>query len=341
MVADKDRLTLDELSTPEDLDKVSAEWSDLLLRSPSATPFQSPGWIITWWKYFGTGRLRALALRSNGRLAGLAPLYITDTGDGQPRELRMMGTGITDYMDLILESGLSRTGTSLIPDHLASTASDWDICDFQELRSDSALLGLPLTKKLHTCRLIQEVCPVLTLPASADAYYGSISPSFVTRIQRAKKALTRSAQVELVEADASTLTRFMDELFRLHGAAWEERNQTGVLSDTAVRSFHNEVAERFMSSGTLRLFGLQYEEKLIAVIYAFFSGSRFFFYIGGHDPEFARLSPGTVLMALVIEKAIDEGVGEIDFLRGSEKYKFNWGARARTNYRLLAWPSRA
>lgn len=336
MITDREKLSFDELTTPEALEQLGGEWSDLMRRAPSATPFQSPEWIITWWKYFGMGRLRIIVVRAGGRLAGLAPLFISHTGEGQPREFRIMGTGITDYLDFLLEPELNLTGTSLIFDHLASTASEWDICDFQELRPDSSLLGIQFSKTLHTCRLIQERCPVLRLPDSADKYYRSLPGSFVARMSRAKKSLK---DAELVEADAPTLSYFMNELFRLHGASWKERGQSGVLSDTAVRLFHQEVAARFMSSGTLRLFGLQHGEKLIAVIYAFVSGSRLFFYLGGYDPEFARLSPGTVLMALVIENAISNGFSEIDFLRGNEKYKYNWGARARTNYRLLAWHS--
>ena len=336
MITEKNRISVGEVSTLEDLIQLRDEWRDLLLRSPSATPFQSPEWLITWWKYFGKGRLQVISLRSEGRLAGLAPLFIFSPPEGEQRDIRFIGTGITDYLDFVLEPGLGLTGTSLILDHLGAKGSEWDICDFHELRPESTLLEISFPDELHTCRLIQDFCPVLLLPANAEEYYRSLSGTFHTRLIRAKKSLTGSG-AELVEADAATLPYFLEELFRLHGAAWEYRDQTGVLSDSTIRSFHSEVASLFMESGCLRLFGLRQKDKLLAVIYALASGSKLFFYIGGHDPAFARLSPGTVLMALVIELAISEGFREIDFLRGNEKYKFNWGAKSRQNYRLLAW----
>jgi CelD/BcsL family acetyltransferase involved in cellulose biosynthesis len=339
VLAEKDRLSITEVTAPEDLAQLRDEWTGLLRRSPSATPFQSPEWIITWWKYFGEGQLRVIVLRSEGRLAGLAPLFITPPVPGKERSVRIIGTGITDYLDFLLEPGLERRGASLILAHLESTASEWDLCDFQELRPESILLEVPFPDKLHTCRLIQEECPVLVLPSTLEEYYENLPRSFITRLVRAKKSLTRAEKTELVKADSSTLPYFMNELFRLHGASWGVRNQKGVLFDNRIRSFHIEVAAAFMKRGLLSLYGLLYGEKLIALIYALSSGFRLYFYIGGFDPEFGRSSPGTVLMSFVIEAAIGDGFREIDFLRGKEKYKFNWGASSRTNHRVLAWHS--
>ena len=49
------------------------------------------------------------------------------------------------------------------------------------------------------------------------------------------------------------------------------------------------------------------------------------------DPEFAALSPGTLVIGTAIESAIREGCGEFDFLRGDEEYKYFWGAAVRPN----------
>ena len=43
--------------------------------SPSATPFQSPAWLIPWWDVFGPGVLAVHAVYAGDELVGLAPLY--------------------------------------------------------------------------------------------------------------------------------------------------------------------------------------------------------------------------------------------------------------------------
>ena len=55
----------------------------------------------------------------------------------------------------------------------------------------------------------------------------------------------------------------------------------------------------------------------------------------GLDPAaFAALSPGVVLTAAAIERAIDLGRAEFDFLRGDEEYKYRFGAIDHSIYRL-------
>jgi CelD/BcsL family acetyltransferase involved in cellulose biosynthesis len=59
------------------------------------------------------------------------------------------------------------------------------------------------------------------------------------------------------------------------------------------------------------------------------------YYLGGFEPEHARLSLGTILTARAIRHAIEaDGAREFDFLRGDEPYKYTWGAQDRFNHRV-------
>src|SRR5690348_13692008 len=80
------------------------EWDALWRRVPSATPFQSPAWVLSWWDQFGTFRPRVAAFRAGGRLAALLPLYVLD--EGAERKLLPIGVGLADYFDALLEPDL-------------------------------------------------------------------------------------------------------------------------------------------------------------------------------------------------------------------------------------------
>ena len=55
----------------------------------------------------------------------------------------------------------------------------------------------------------------------------------------------------------------------------------------------------------------------------------------GTDLEFARYSPGMLLMHTFIIKTIEDGlVHEIDFTRGDEKYKFTLGSVLQNNHTI-------
>src|SRR6185437_14148299 len=90
--------TIRELTTLDELDSLRPQWLELWRRSSTATPFQSPAWIIPWWKHFGSGRLCALAVNDGQRLVGLAPFFVANI-EGR-RHLVLSGTGNTDYLDV-------------------------------------------------------------------------------------------------------------------------------------------------------------------------------------------------------------------------------------------------
>jgi len=56
---------------------------------------------------------------------------------------------------------------------------------------------------------------------------------------------------------------------------------------------------------------------------------RFYYYLGGFDPEYARISPGQVDDRPRDYASDCEGACEFDFLRGQEDYKYKWGATNR------------
>jgi CelD/BcsL family acetyltransferase involved in cellulose biosynthesis len=86
---------------------------------------------------------------------------------------------------------------------------------------------------------------------------------------------------------------------------------------------------------------LRIDGQAVAALYAFFHRRRFYYYLGGYDPAFQLVSPGTLLIARAIEQAICERAQEFDFLRGQEAYKYLWGAKNRMVYRRCFWPRAA
>src|SRR3954449_11722497 len=83
------------------LEQLAPEWEALWRRTPSATPFQSPAWLIPWWHAFAPGALFVITVRQAGRLIGLAPFYIEHGDLG--RRVLPIGISISDYLDVLLD----------------------------------------------------------------------------------------------------------------------------------------------------------------------------------------------------------------------------------------------
>ena len=96
-------LEIEEVTTGAGLEALAPAWHDLWRRAPGATPFQSPAWLIPWWREIGGGELRVLVARQDERLVGLLPMYLQHEGDGG--KLLPLGIAISDYLDGLFEEG--------------------------------------------------------------------------------------------------------------------------------------------------------------------------------------------------------------------------------------------
>jgi CelD/BcsL family acetyltransferase involved in cellulose biosynthesis len=104
--------------------------------------------------------------------------------------------------------------------------------------------------------------------------------------------------------------------------------------------FHRTFSRLALARGWLRLFVLRVDGEPAAAFYGFRYGPRFSFYQSGFAPAAARDGVGTVCMAFAIQRAIEEGALEYDFLHGDEAYKFHWARQVRTLERLQLFPPR-
>jgi len=170
--------------------------------------------------------------------------------------------------------------------------------------------------------------------AGEGAWETAVPAKRLTCLRHERARAARMGAVETVDVGGEP-QRFLDELFRLHGARWEGRGEAGVLADARVRAFHREALPRLVEQGLARCWLLKIGGEVAAVHYGMANGREAFFYIGGFDPRFSAASPGSLLIGHAIAEAKREGSAEFHFLRGREPYKYAWGAQDRPNRRRV------
>jgi CelD/BcsL family acetyltransferase involved in cellulose biosynthesis len=84
------------------------------------------------------------------------------------------------------------------------------------------------------------------------------------------------------------------------------------------------IAERFLKLDLLRLYVLEVDGLIAALLYCYKYKDGLFYYQSGFDLEFAKYSLGTVAFAYAIQDAISEHIKRFDFLRGFHDYKYHW-----------------
>jgi CelD/BcsL family acetyltransferase involved in cellulose biosynthesis len=281
-------------------------------------------------RLWGGGKIRTIAIRRGDRLAALLPLFFWGYG-GKPETIRasFLGAGVTDYTDLLVEPGMENECAAAALGALCELRERWDICGLEELRPDSPLLAVALPRGVERQVEPCSRCPVAQLGSTIDEHMAGLDAKFRTDLRRAENRLHAQGNVEFVSGIA-----LMDDLFRLHSARWEQRNEAGMLAAAQLQAFHRESAAALAPAGMLRIYGLMLDEGCIAVQYNLAAKGRAYAYLSGFDPAWGKFSPGGVLLKRSIAEAIGEGIRTFDFLRKAEPFKYLWGAEDIVNSRL-------
>jgi CelD/BcsL family acetyltransferase involved in cellulose biosynthesis len=318
---------IDCIEREDDIPALLPDWSSLWQRLATATPFQSPAWLLAWWRQFGTGAPRILVARSGGTLVGVLPLYSLE----EPGCSKMLpiGIGLSDYIDALVDPAAPNATDRLLA--AISDLADWDECHLPDLPPGSALAAAPCPAACDETVAEIVPCPVLALPDSVAALR-TVAPRKILRdVHQARSRSTSLGNVEIERADLDTLDSAIDDLFLLHEKRWRSRGEDGVCADPVMQAFHRDAARALARAGMLRLYRLRIGEHIAAVYYGFARAGHSYAYLGGFDPELTRLSPGAQIMQHAIAEAVTEGVREFHFLRGGESYKYAWGAVDRWN----------
>jgi CelD/BcsL family acetyltransferase involved in cellulose biosynthesis len=309
-----------------EFEALAPQWWELWRRCPSATPFQTPAWLLPWWRYFAPGKLAAIAVWREGRLIGLAPFYLED---GEETHLLPVGIALSDYLDLLIEPEMENEAAVLIFE--AGLTLGWDRWEFEELRPEALAATLACPERLANAADEQSACPVIAL-AGGDDLAGCVPTRRRRQLRRAHAAAARRGAVT-IEAVSDDTEGFLDHLFRLHGARWAKRGEAGIVRDGPVQNFHRKALVALSDAGLARCYRIRIGGSIAAAYYGMCDGKRAYAYLGGFDPAFSEESPGSILTGHAIIEAIREGAKEFHFLRGREAYKYSWGATDRWNRR--------
>jgi CelD/BcsL family acetyltransferase involved in cellulose biosynthesis len=211
----------------------------------------------------------------------------------------------------------------------------WRTCTFDEIGASAVLRELRAPAGAQAVISPQSVCPVLTLASGASCLGEAIPKRQTAQLRKCRNRARQVGRAELVRVvDERDVGPTLRALFALHAKRWAGRGEPDLLSDPRLYALKLEATRMMASDGTLRMYALRVEGRLAAVVCGFRWRARLYLYAQGIDPALERISPGTLLVGALIEDARNEGVGEIDFLRGDESYKYSWGAIDEPNVRI-------
>ena len=326
-------------------DELKDEWNLLLARSRFNTIFLTWEWQTTWWRHLGRNRgpLYILAARDGGELVAITPLYLQEDG-GQV--FQVVGCiEVSDYLDLIMAAGREEeVYRSFLGWLEGPDAPAWDMVDLcNQPNASLSHLVLPALAEaagFHVEVFQEDVCPVIRLPSPAteaawDTYLETLDKKERHEIRRKLRRLEREAPdatVRFVDG-GDQLPAAVDTFIALHR---NSRSDKHAFMTEEMQAYFRAIAETLASRGWLQLSFLEIGGKAVATYFCFDYENSILVYNSGYDPaDVPQLSPGWVLLARVIEHAIELGRARFDFLQGDEDYKHRFGGVDKPVFRTI------
>lgn len=186
----------------------------------------------------------------------------------------------------------------------------------------------------------QPACPVMPLDASwaePECRFTSKRRSDIRRYRRRAEAIG-PVEVELLAPRPDEVPRLMAEAIEVEAAGWKLRAGSALAVDYARRRFFRRWAEFAACEASLRMAFLRIGGRAAAMQLAAECGGALWLLKVGYDEEFARCSPGFLLMLEVVRAAAQRGLERIEFLGEAEPWTSIWCSEQRGTLSVATYP---
>ncbi len=332
-------LEVGSVMKPGQMAGLRAEW-DALLDASAAGPFNAWEWLYPWCRRIA-GERKPFVLQARdrvGALVGLLPLgFEVQWVLGRPiRRLAFLGeTHVgSDYLDVVARRGREEEVARVFAGVLWELRDQWDVLELSDLREDSVTVRV-LRETFEREKVPVELTPRYVCPYETLGR-GETFDDFLRRTSRRDNFLRRKKwlekqegyRIEKTEAPGA-LAGPLTDFFRLHAMRWESDGGSQGIRGSGVEAFHRDATQLLAERGRLRLYTMKVGGQAVASVYGLVHRDSFIDFQSGYDPEWRNRSVGLVLVGETFKDALESGLTDYDFLRGTETYKSDWTTKQR------------
>jgi CelD/BcsL family acetyltransferase involved in cellulose biosynthesis len=299
----------------------------LVASVPGTTFFNTWEWLSCAASALPPGRsLHVLAIRENGTLVACVPLtWGSERLHGVPvRSVRLLGDPLADRVGLLVAGEDDDRRRRFVLDAIVEFPKPWDVILLSELVEDPGLRALVRgwahergigVHWRHCAR-----SPVLALgQADVRALRASYPKTLTTRLRRSRKRLEAAGKVEFERRlpGPGDVERVLDAFKAIEDASWKGEREVGIFSTAGRYRFFRALSEAIARRGWLDVGMLSLDGRLISYRYGFRFQGVYLDYNLAYAPEFARLSPGRILLDEMITSSLELGLAAVDASRGA------------------------
>jgi hypothetical protein len=129
---------------------------------------------------------------------------------------------------------------------------------------------------------------------------------------------------DVMTPELARLDKLFDAALEIEGRSWKGEAGTALIHDPIRSDFYRRYAHAACKRGTLRLCWLRFGDSTVAVQFAIEEARRFWLLKIGYDEQFARCSPGNLLISETLRYAARQGLESYEFLGSADDWTRVW-----------------
>ena len=315
----------------------ATSWNQLVGRADVGSVFQCHSWIHSWWQHFGSAyELCFVCALEKNQVIAFAPMMIDNS-----RTLRFIGDSNSDYLGFVIPEDRQDLTAEFLG-ALRDLSGNWNTAHLRNIPHDSnlshSIMGTSYAEKLYPWLNYTETAPFLRISGNEDGVGALLNKYSIRRSIRQIEAQGTVQFVELRNAtDAEPFWRSFSEQHKNRSA---EQGRESPFSDPAYLEFLRATFETDRENDHVHFSAVLLNDQPIAFHYGFVSQNRILWYKPSLDTNIRKGSPGVVLICALIQSAVDNGYGELDFTIGDEPFKDRFCSDKRTVHSYRIYRSR-
>ena len=291
-------------------------WKELLQKNEVNEVFLTYEWLTTWWNVYGKDKqLLLLKITDNNEVIGIAPLMIEN------KVIKFIGDPHSDYHDFIICKNKEWTIREIIG-HIRKNIKH-KLMNLTNIPDCSSTISILERNSKIYFKKILNVCPYIRINSSYEDFKKSMKSKLRKNIKRGLELYEDKLGFNIENGD-------LNKFFDLHKKRWDNTKTPSRFN----KEIHKSFFEGISKLNFFKLSYLKFEDKTLAFHAGLYYNNKAFSYMPAYDPDYYKMSPGFVLLNLLIKNSFENNLNEFDFGNGAEEYKNRFSEDNRTNYMI-------
>jgi hypothetical protein len=323
-----------EVGGVELIEAISREWRALAESTAADQPFYHPEFIAAYAKHFTPGKVVLLTAMRGEKLQAVLPLVEERVGFYGIPATRWRSPANALRFDLTIADGAEgETALRAIWKEL-QRQKGYDFIELREVPDAGRcekLIAMAAAEGFPVGRWVSKNTPHIPLQQIGDKPWLNLArKSLIETLKTSTRKMMRElGGIPALRREQYFAAQSLERFYALEAAGWKGKGGTAIASKANNLLFHQEYTEAAAQHGYLCVDSLFCKDQLVAAAIAFIHRKKYFVLKWSYDENLQKYAPGHLLINAILERCVQEGYTEFDFMGEKFDYETRWTPMSR------------